>query len=59
MPFNWSLLKIWRELAKSVNLVSGVTRVGDFKKFWVKNYVTQVAQMYSDFWAILKTSSFR
>ena len=30
-----------------------------FLKFWVKNYITKVAQMYRDFWAILKTSRLR
>ena len=35
---------------------SSVTRLGNFLKFWVKIFVTKVAQMYSDFWAILKTS---
>ena len=39
--------------------VNSVTRLGDFLKFWVKNYVTKVAKMYSDFWAILKISRFR
>ena len=31
---------------------SSVTRLGDFLKFWVKYFVSKVAQMYSDFWAI-------
>ena len=35
---------------------SSVTRLGNFLKFWVKIFVTKVAQMYSDFWTILKTS---
>ena len=31
-----------------------MTRLGDFIKFWLKYFVSKVAQMYSDFWAILK-----
>ena len=36
-----------------------VTRLDDFLKFWMKYFVSKIAQMYCDFWAILKTSLFR
>ena len=36
-----------------------VTRLGDFIKFWVKNFVSKVAQMYCDFWATLKNVPFQ
>ena len=35
-----------------------MTRLGDFSMFWVKIWVTKVAQMYSDFWAMMKTFLF-
>ena len=35
-----------------------VTRLGDFLKFWVKYFVSKVAQMCSHFWAILKNVPF-
>ena len=35
-------------------VLSSVTRLADFLKFWVKYFVSQVAQTYSDFWAIKK-----
>ena len=37
---------------------SSVTRLGNFLKFWVKYFVSKVAQIYSDFWAILKNVPF-
>ena len=36
-----------------------VTRLRDFLKLWVNFFVTTVAQMYSDFWAILKHIPFQ
>ena len=37
---------------------SSVIRLGNFLKFWVKHFVSKVAQIYSDFWAILKNVPF-
>ena len=39
-------------------LTANVTRLGDFWKFLVTNFLTKVAQMYVDFLDILKTSIF-
>ena len=40
-------------------VVNSVTSLGDFWKFFVTNYLSKVAQMFSDFWGILKTSLFK
>ena len=47
----FSLLKLFRE--------NSVTRLGDILKFRMKYFVSKVAQMYSDFWAILKNIPFQ
>ena len=38
---------------------NSVTKWGGFLKFLATNFLTKVAQMYSYFWAILKTSLFK
>ena len=48
LPYFWW----YRELNNSV------TRLGDFWKFLVTNYLSKVAQMFGDFWGILKTLLF-
>ena len=44
-----------------VNLMIGcsVTRLGDFLKFYGTNNLSKVAQMFGDFWDVLKTSLFK
>ena len=42
-----------------MHTTTSVTRLGDFLNFWVKYFVSKVAQMYSDFWAILKNVPFK
>ena len=43
---------------KTVALVS-VTKLDDFRKFFATNFLTKVAQLFGDFWGILKTSLFK
>ena len=38
---------------------ASVTRLGDFWKFYVTNYLSKEAQMFGDFWGIFKTSLFK
>ena len=42
-----------------MHTTTSVTRLGDFLNFWVKYFVSKVAQMYSDFSAILKNIPFQ
>ena len=44
---------------KDDGIFISVTRLGDFLKFLVKSFDTKVAQIYSDFWAILKNIPFQ
>ena len=39
--------------------MSSVTRLDDFLNFVAANFITKVAQMFGDFWAVVKTITFK
>ena len=53
-------LKLWWQFYFSTWMVRvSVTRLGDFRKFLVSKFITKVAQIFRDFWAILKRVIFK
>ena len=49
-------IEYWNSFVKHS---TSVTRLGDFLKFLLSNYISKVAQMFVDIWSILKTSIFK
>ena len=59
-PLYWNDMNNWigptvKHVWNNAMYVLSVTRLGDFGKFFLINYLLKGAQMFGDFWGVLKT----